>query len=72
VHRVCRAGEALGAVSILVSQVAKDGSAYGSNAIEHTPDAVIVIEPDRMIVKKNRFGPAPVTADLPWGGPVAN
>jgi DNA repair protein RadA/Sms len=69
IHRIVRAGEAAGAVSILVSQVAKDGSAYGSNAIEHGPDAVIVIEPDRMGVKKNRFGPAPEWIELPFAGP---
>ncbi len=69
VHRIIRAGEAVAAVSILVSQVAKDGSAYGSNAIEHGPDAVIVIEPDRMGVKKNRFGPAPEWIELPFTGP---
>jgi DNA repair protein RadA/Sms len=70
VHAIVSAGERHGAVSILVSQVAKDGSAYGSNAIEHAPDAVIVIEPAKMTVKKNRFGPAPESIALPWTEPA--
>ncbi len=59
----------LNAPSIIVNQVTKDGEHAGLNKMQHAVDATMLFEvwgenpgdPRRLHVRKNRFGPAPVS-----------
>lgn len=60
-----REGKRAGAVSILISQVGKAGDFLGSNRATHGADATLELTRDErgqraLLVKKNRFGPAPL------------
>lgn len=63
-----RVGLTVGAVSLIVSHVAKDGSFADSEQIRHDVDVVISMKLGAkgraLLVTKNRFGPAPIRCDL--------
>jgi len=64
VRAVIRLARELGAVAWLITHATADGDFAGRRRLRFDVDAVAWLEPERLTLRKHRFGPAPVSCKL--------
>lgn len=64
VQRAGAVGSKIGAVTVLICQVTKEGEPSGPNRMQHDVDTVLILERDCVRSTKSRHAPAPQTVEL--------